>query len=135
MQVDEPRPKPPAYVVVCRGPHCRERGSKMLRARLVELVGTRDDVRLLGYNCFGQCERGPNVAFFPEGVWYGGLSCADDAERVVAHATGIRRLDAERLCLPEGERREHLRNIDDLVAMSERDRRRRGQPRHRWWPF
>ncbi len=123
-----------SYVVVCRGPHCRERGSRPLRDRLWALLHGREDVRLVGYNCFGACEHGPNVAFFPEGEWFGGLAGPGDAERVVAHATGDARLESGRLELPAEERGGHLRNIAELIATIERDRARKGR-RHRWWPF
>jgi NADH-quinone oxidoreductase subunit F len=119
---------PPTYVVVCRGPHCRERGSLPLRQRLVQLLRGQEQPRLVGYACFGQCELGPNVAFYPEGAWYGGLSQEGDAERVVQHALGVGRLDQRPLSLPDDERREHLANIAELVTTLERDRLR--QP---WW--
>jgi (2Fe-2S) ferredoxin len=120
------------YVVVCRGPNCRARGSLQLRKRLVKLLAHEPDAHLVGYSCFGQCDFGPNVAFYPEGTWYGHLTDADAAERVVRYAQrgvppGDRPLD-----LPEAERDQHLRNIRELVTTFERDRGRR----HRWWwPF
>ena len=127
--VAEPEPR---YVVVCRGPHCRERGALPLRQRLVELLRAEPRARLIGYACFGQCELGPNVAFYPEGSWYGGLS-GSDAEQVFLHATGDRPLTGVPLSLPDAERQEHLRNIAELVSTLERDRlRRRGRP---WWRF
>jgi (2Fe-2S) ferredoxin len=121
-----------SYVVVCRGPHCRERGALPLRRRLVELLRGDPATRLVGYACFGQCEEGPNVAFYPEAAFYGGLSQDQAAERVVRHATGVERLRQRPLELPEDERREHLRNITELVSIVERDRAR---PRRWWWPF
>jgi NADH-quinone oxidoreductase subunit F/NADP-reducing hydrogenase subunit HndC len=124
---------PPSYVVVCRGPHCRERGSLPLRQRLVQLLRGQDQARLVGYACFGQCELGPNVAFYPPGVWYGGLTRPGDAERVIQHALGSRRLAERPLVLPEQERREHLANIAELVATLERDRQR-GPWWRRWLP-
>ena len=120
------------YVVVCRGPHCRERGGLPLRKRLVQLLQAAPSARLIGYACFGQCELGPNVAFYPEGVWYGGLHDATAAERVVRHATGEQPLSDPPLALPESERQQHLRNIAELVATFGRDRAR---PRRWWWPF
>ncbi len=120
------------YVVVCRGPHCRERGALPLRQRLVALLRHEPNTRLLGYSCFGQCEEGPNVGFYPEAAWYGGLSQPGDAERVVRHATGVEPMSQVQLVLPEHERREHLNNIIELVSTSERDRARR---RRWWWPF
>jgi NADH-quinone oxidoreductase subunit F/NADP-reducing hydrogenase subunit HndC len=113
---------PPTYVVVCRGPHCRERGAMPLRQRLVQLLRGQEQSRLVGYACFGQCELGPNVAFYPEATWYGGLNQPDAAERVVQHALGIRQLSEPPLRLPDDERREHLANIAELVSTVERDR-------------
>ena len=71
------------------------------------------------------------MAFYPAGEWFGGLSKAGDAERVVAHARQSAPL-GEQLQLPEQERLEHLRNIEDLVSTFEHDRSR---PRRWWWPF
>jgi (2Fe-2S) ferredoxin len=123
------------YVVVCRGPNCRERGALPLRARLAQLLRGRDEVQLVGYACFGQCERGPNVALYPEGVWYGGLRQPEDADRVVQHATGEGLLSDPPLEVPAAERIEHLRNIAELVATVEADRARKQSRRRWWWPF
>jgi (2Fe-2S) ferredoxin len=119
-------------VVVCRGPHCRERGALPLRKRLVALLRREPTTRLVGYACFGQCDFGPNVAFYPQGTWYGGLHAADAAERVARHALGHEALQTAPLSLPPLERNEHLRNIAELVGTLERDSLR---PRRWWWPF
>jgi len=103
-----------------------------LRQRLVRLVKDDPNLHLVGYSCFGQCDYGPNVAFYPPGEWFGALSGPDDAERVICHARGSQALAREPLVLPETERAEHLRNIEELVRTRERDRAR---PRRWWWPF
>jgi (2Fe-2S) ferredoxin len=121
------------YVVVCRGPHCREHGSLTLRKGLARVMGKREDVRVLGYACFGQCERGPNVVFFPDGEWFGGLNGPNDAEMVAAHATNERPLTALPLSLPDEERQQHLKNIADLIETIERQPPRKR--RQWWWPF
>jgi (2Fe-2S) ferredoxin len=105
-----------------------------LRQRLVQLLRGQDQARLVGYACFGQCELGPNVAFYPEAAWYGGLSRPEDAERVVQHALGGRRLPDPPLSLPDDERREHLANMAELVSTLERDRLR-GPWWRRWLPL
>ncbi len=121
-----------SYIVVCRGPNCRERGGLGLRERLVELLKGETRARLVGYACFGQCDVGPNVAFYPEGAWFGGLIEASDADGIVKHATCGQPVVAAPLALPECERTEHLKNIADLVNTLERDRVRQ-RP---WWrPF
>jgi (2Fe-2S) ferredoxin len=126
------RAGPVCYVVVCRGPHCRERGGLPLRKRLVELLRREPRTRLVGYACFGQCDFGPNVAFYPEGTWYGGLSAAGAAESVARHAAATQALEATPLSLPEAERVEHLKNIAELVNTLERDSQ---HTRRWWWPF
>lgn len=121
------------YVVVCRGPNCRARGALPLRRRLVRLLKHEPSVQLIGYSCFGQCDFGPNVAFYPPGVWYGGLSQPADAERVARHATGVEPMQQPPLQLRADEQPCHLRNIEELVRTLERDRVRRH--RRWWWPF
>jgi (2Fe-2S) ferredoxin len=123
---------PTSYIVVCRGPNCRERGGLGLRKRLVQLLKGEPRARLVGYACFGQCDYGPNVAFYPEGAWYGHLIDAGDPERVVKHATCGQPIQAAPLALPELERTEHLKNIADLITTIERDQARRHPW---WWPF
>jgi (2Fe-2S) ferredoxin len=103
-----------------------------LRRRLVKLLAHDPDVHLLGYSCFGQCDYGPNVAFYPPGEWFGSLSEGTDANRLVSHAHGSEPLARAPLRLPDAERELHLRNIEDLVRTHERDRAR---PRRWWWPF
>jgi (2Fe-2S) ferredoxin len=122
-----------SYVVVCRGPNCRERGALPLRRQLQRLLHRESSTQVLGYACFGQCDFGPNVAFYPEGLWFGGLATADAAERVARHAAGLESLEAP-LLLPEVEKQEHLANIAELVTTIERDRARR-HSRPWWWPF
>ena len=121
-----------SYVVVCRGPHCREKGGRPLRQRLARLLAPERSTRLVGYACFGQCDFGPNVVFYPEGVFYGGLTAPEAAEQVVQHALGAEPLERPPLAVPDGDREEHLRNIGELIALLERDR---ATPRRWWWPF
>ena len=120
------------YIVVCRGPNCRERGALGLRKRLSALLKGEQRASLVGYNCFGQCDYGPNLAFYPEGVWYGGLIDVEDAERAVEHVTCGAPMPAAPLELPELERGEHLQNVAELIGTIERDRARRHPW---WWPF
>ncbi|GAC1316226.1 MAG: hypothetical protein NVSMB2_08850 [Chloroflexota bacterium] len=125
---------PNTYVVVCRGPHCRHNGSAPLRKRLAQLLRCQPRAQLVGYNCFGQCDDGPNVAFFPEAEWYGGLR-PRDAEQLVAHAVSGTPVDAEHLSLSEADYRRHTRNIKELIDTLERDRASQVGRRHWFWPF
>src|SRR3954447_5135154 len=107
-----------------------------LRKRLAELARHEPCVHLVGYACFGQCDYGPNVIFYPEDAWYGGLTAPDAAERVLQHATKGESLEATALQPTQAEHREHLANIEELVATLERDRaRRQSRSRRWWWPF
>lgn len=128
----EVAPEGRRYVVVCRGPHCREHGSMPLRRRLASLLAGRPDVGLIGYACFGLCDHGPNVAFYPEGIWYGGLNQANSAERVARHVSGDGALACPPLEVDAEQRGRHLRNITELVRLFERDADR---GRRWWWPF
>lgn len=123
------------YIVVCRGPHCRERGGMHLRTRLAKLIKGRDDVGLIGYACFGLCEVGPNVAFFPEGAYFGGLQAEADAQRVVYHAAGTHPLGDRPLPMNLEERAAHRRNVEELIAIAERERKGGTRRRRWWWPF
>ena len=103
-----------------------------LRKRLVGLLRGHPTVSLLGYNCFGQCDHGPNVLFMPDEEWYGGLKQADSAERVVAHATTGAPMDRAPLRVPSGERQLHLRNVRELIeALTPPTAEARGP----WWAF
>ena len=51
---------------------------------------------------------------------------------VIGHAKGSILLDGQPLSLPESERIEHARNIEELIRTLERDRAR---PHRWWWPF
>jgi (2Fe-2S) ferredoxin len=99
---------------------------------LLELLRREPTARLVGYSCFGQCDFGPNVVFYPEGSFYGGLNAPDAPERVARHALGAEPLEATPLDPPALERAEHLNNINELVRTLERDQRR---GRRWWWPF
>jgi (2Fe-2S) ferredoxin len=103
-----------------------------LRHRLTQLVRGSPTTSLVGYACFGQCERGPNVAFYPEGLWVGDLCGRDAADAVLAHAALGAAAPGVPLELPAADRAAHLANIAELVATQARDRAR---PRRWWWPF
>ena len=50
--------------------------------------------------CLDQCEHGPNVVVYPDGVWYGGVTEADVNEIVERHLIGGE--PVERLRLADG---------------------------------
>ena len=61
--------------------------------------GLHDTVRANKSGCLDQCEHGPTVVVYPEGVWYGGVKPEDVAEIVESHI--INRTPVARLLLAE----------------------------------
>jgi (2Fe-2S) ferredoxin len=47
--------------------------------------GLKSRVRANKAGCLDQCEHGPNVVVYPEGVWYGEVTAEDVAEIVESH--------------------------------------------------
>jgi (2Fe-2S) ferredoxin len=62
-----------------------ERGIKLVRANKS--------------GCLDQCELGPNVVVYPEGVWYGGVKPEDVDEIIESHIIGNQ--PVERLRIPD----------------------------------
>src|SRR6266545_2672459 len=82
---------------------CNPDGSEKLRAKFKEEVarrGLKKTVRANAAGCLDQCEHGPTVVIYPEGVWYGRVQVEDVAEILERHVLGGR--PVERLVLPEG---------------------------------
>jgi len=96
------QPRPPgffeAHVFVCcnrrpdghRRGSCAERGSEALRdymkVRVKEAALTAVRVNLAG--CLDQCELGPVLVIYPDGIWYRPMSKADIDAIVDGHLVG-----------------------------------------------
>jgi len=61
--------------------------------------GLKHKVRANKSGCLDQCEHGPNLVVYPEGVWYGRVTAADVDEIIDSHIIGGR--PVERLMLPD----------------------------------
>ena len=64
---------------------CDPDGSASLRAALkaaVEQRGLKPAVRANSSGCLDQCEHGPTVAIYPQGIFYGGVTF-EDVPRIV----------------------------------------------------
>ena len=61
--------------------------------------GLKGTVRANRAGCLDQCEHGPTVVVYPEGVWYGGIRPEDVTEIVESHI--LRGVPVERLRLAE----------------------------------
>jgi (2Fe-2S) ferredoxin len=78
--------------------------------------GLKGEVRANRAGCLDQCEHGPTVVIYPEGVWYGRVTPADIPEIIEQHLVGgtpLARLQLDPSCIntpscphrprPEGE--------------------------------
>ena len=75
---------PDKHVSVCTNRTCAEQGAATVLERLRQAARDRDvDVQITRSSCLDRCGEGPNVAVYPEGVWYGGVA-PDDADRIVS---------------------------------------------------
>ena len=54
-------------------------------------------VRVNKAGCMDQCEHGPTVVVYPEGVWYGNVTLQDVAEIVQSHIIGGRPVERLRI--------------------------------------
>lgn len=61
--------------------------------------GLKKSVRANKAGCLDQCEHGPTVVVYPEGVWYGGVRAEDVTEIIESHI--INGVPVERLRLRE----------------------------------
>jgi (2Fe-2S) ferredoxin len=73
------------HVLVCEHKDCEKRGGrdayKSLKGALKE-AGLRERVMVSRVGCFDQCDDGPVVVVYPEGVWYGRVDERGAAEIV-----------------------------------------------------
>lgn len=84
---------------------CNPDGSGSLRERFVEGVkrrGLKATVRANAAGCLDQCEHGPTVVVYPEGIWYGKVQASDVDEILDAHVVGgipVARLRLDASCV------------------------------------
>ncbi|HOA75556.1 MAG TPA: (2Fe-2S) ferredoxin domain-containing protein [Phycisphaerae bacterium] len=81
---------------------CAARGGEAVREALKAAVKTHNlarRVRINGAGCLDQCEHGPVIVVYPEGVWYGFVTPQDVPEIVESHLLGGK--PVERLRLPD----------------------------------
>jgi (2Fe-2S) ferredoxin len=80
---------------------CDPAGAQALRdafRRELKAAGVGADVRANHAGCLDQCEHGPVVVIYPQGIWYGGVT-AEDVSRIV-RTTIVGGEVVERLVIP-----------------------------------
>ena len=76
---------PDRHVAACTNQTCAADGAPAVLERLRQEARDAEDgsVRVTRSSCLGQCGDGPNVAVYPDSVWYQGVD-PDDAARIVS---------------------------------------------------
>jgi (2Fe-2S) ferredoxin len=86
------------HVLICRHKTCLKQGGKRSAKALKRALkerSLREQVMVTKVKCLDQCGRGPVMAVYPEGVWYGGVD-EECARQIVTehleqgHAVGKR---------------------------------------------
>lgn len=82
------------HLFICLGDNCSERGAddsypELLQDAIAEAVRDglllRGAVKVTQAQCLGACGFGPNIAIYPEGVWYYGVKPQDIRDIVTEH--------------------------------------------------
>ncbi|HEX5708207.1 MAG TPA: (2Fe-2S) ferredoxin domain-containing protein [Pyrinomonadaceae bacterium] len=79
-----------AHVLVCENKDCERRGGREAYKALKESLrerGVRGRVLVTKVDCLDQCDDGPVMAVYPEGVWYGRVDAAC-AREIAARLAG-----------------------------------------------
>ena len=76
------------HVLVCAHKHCLKRGGREAAKSLKRAVKDQDlqgRVLLTAADCLDQCDDGPCVVVYPDGVWYGRVDEAAARKIVERH--------------------------------------------------
>jgi (2Fe-2S) ferredoxin len=71
---------------------CDPAGSEALQKAFKKALAERGLNRRMRANragCLDQCEHGPNVVIYPDGIWYGGVTMEDVNEIADSLVTGV----------------------------------------------
>ncbi len=79
--------RPPDHPRGCCDPDADDHLQKAFKKVLADRGLTRR-IRANRSGCLDQCEHGPTVVVYPDGVWYGGVTEADVSEIVDSHIAG-----------------------------------------------
>jgi len=93
--------RPEGHPRGCCDPSGQAALQKLFKQRLAE-HGLKGRVRANQSGCLDQCEHGPNIVIYPEGIWYGGVTANDIEEIIESHIIGgrpVKRLQLRDDCL------------------------------------
>ena len=90
--------RPPGSARRCCDPEGQAALQKLFKDKLNER-GLKGKVRANQSGCLDQCEHGPTVVVYPEGVWYGHVAPSDVDEIIDSHILGGK--PVERLMLAD----------------------------------
>lgn len=79
--------RPAGHPRGCCDPDAGDALQKAFKKALADR-GLQRRVRANRAGCLDQCEHGPTVVVYPDGVWYGGVTIADVGEIVDRHLAG-----------------------------------------------
>jgi (2Fe-2S) ferredoxin len=79
--------RPEGHPRGCCNPDASDALQKAFKKALAER-GLARRIRANKSGCLDQCEHGPTVVVYPDGVWYGGVRESDVAEIVDRHLVG-----------------------------------------------
>lgn len=88
--------RPPGHPRGCCDPAGQAQLQKAFKEMLKER-GLKGKVRANQSGCLDQCEHGPNLVVYPDGVWYGGVTLADVNEIIDSHILGGKPVERLRL--------------------------------------
>ncbi|HQR36787.1 MAG TPA: (2Fe-2S) ferredoxin domain-containing protein [Blastocatellia bacterium] len=80
----------------CCDPEGKRAMQSLFKAALARR-GLKGRVRANAAGCLDQCEHGPTVVVYPDGVWYGFVTAADVDEIVESHIIGGQPVERLRL--------------------------------------
>jgi (2Fe-2S) ferredoxin len=80
--------RPPDHPRGCCDPDAFDALQKAFKKALAER-GLNRRMRANRAGCLDQCEHGPNVVIYPDGIWYGGVTERDVEEIVNSLITGV----------------------------------------------
>ena len=70
------------YVFVCQGKNCLGKGARELLDQIRTTLADHEEFRVVPFICFGACTASPNIAVFPDRLWYSTVA-AEQLERLV----------------------------------------------------